>query len=240
VEAQFHSECPKTRRSASPCRRGRSTRAASPRSRVRGPDALSAASGGGMARGTTDAIDVYLKCRRFPRPCCAARPPPISRRIRRTRWDRLQLRPPSAEAIGTSSEKTEERHVDLQLKDIAQIGAPARQWSATRSRQSNPSAPLLCALFSIFRRRSAQRLTATSTPQGHQVICEFARAMQDRTRKLPPFPGIFRGYAALILRNHPTERELTLALWGMPSPDFALKAKCPPDNLPFLSRYRLT
>jgi putative SOS response-associated peptidase YedK len=68
-----------------------------------------------------------------------------------------------------------------------------------------------------------------SYTKGQQAIREFARAMQDRTGNLPPYPGIFPDYPAPIVRNHPDGRELTLARWGMPSPAFALKGKkCDP------------
>ena len=68
-----------------------------------------------------------------------------------------------------------------------------------------------------------------SLTKGQQAIREFARAMFDRTGNLPTFPAIFPDYAAPIVRNQSGGRELAMARWGMPSPDFALKGKnCDP------------
>ena len=65
--------------------------------------------------------------------------------------------------------------------------------------------------------------------KGQQAIREFARARFDRTGNLPTFPAIFPDYAAPIVRNQSGGRELAMARWGMPSPDFALKGKnCDP------------
>jgi putative SOS response-associated peptidase YedK len=69
----------------------------------------------------------------------------------------------------------------------------------------------MCNLYSITR--------------GQQAIRELARAMSDRTGNLPPLPGVFPDYAALIVRNQPKGREMTMARWGMPSPVFALKGR---------------
>ncbi len=53
--------------------------------------------------------------------------------------------------------------------------------------------------------------------------------MVDHTGNLPPMPTIFPDYPAPIVRNGPTghesERELVMARWGMPSPQFALVGK---------------
>ena len=57
-----------------------------------------------------------------------------------------------------------------------------------------------------------------SLTKGQQAIIEATRAMVDRTGNLPPLPGIFPDYAAPIVRNTTTGRELTMARWGMPSP----------------------
>ena len=51
------------------------------------------------------------------------------------------------------------------------------------------------------------------------------RVVRDRTGNLPPMPGIFPDYPAPIIRVADGERELTMARWGMPSPQFALKGK---------------
>jgi putative SOS response-associated peptidase YedK len=64
-----------------------------------------------------------------------------------------------------------------------------------------------------------------SVTKGQQAIRELTNAMQDRTGNLPPLPGIFPDYAAPIVRNQPTGRELTMARWGMPSPQFVLKGR---------------
>lgn len=55
------------------------------------------------------------------------------------------------------------------------------------------------------------------------------RVDRDRTGNLPQMPGIFPDYPAPIVRIADGERELTMARWGMPSPQFALKGKtCDP------------
>jgi putative SOS response-associated peptidase YedK len=65
-----------------------------------------------------------------------------------------------------------------------------------------------------------------SLTKGQAAIIALARAMNDRTGNLPPLPGIFPDYAALIVRNSADGvRELTMARWGMPSPAFALKGR---------------
>lgn len=40
---------------------------------------------------------------------------------------------------------------------------------------------------------------------------------------MPPLPGVFPDYAAPIVRNTAEGRQLAMARWGMPSPQFALK-----------------
>jgi putative SOS response-associated peptidase YedK len=63
-----------------------------------------------------------------------------------------------------------------------------------------------------------------SVTKGPQAIREAARAMRDVTRNWPPLPGVFPDYSAPIVRNTPDGvRELSMARWGMPSPQFALK-----------------
>lgn len=64
-----------------------------------------------------------------------------------------------------------------------------------------------------------------SLSKGQQAIRELTGAMLDQTGNLPPLPGIFPDYAAPIVRNSASGRELTLARWGMPSPAFALKGR---------------
>jgi len=64
-----------------------------------------------------------------------------------------------------------------------------------------------------------------SLTKGQQAIIELSRALIDRTGNLPPMPGIFPDYPAPIVRNGSDGRELALARWGMPSPQFALKGR---------------
>lgn len=64
-----------------------------------------------------------------------------------------------------------------------------------------------------------------SITKGQAAIREFTRAMVDRTGNLPPMPGIFPDYSAPIVRMITGERALTMARWGMPSPQFVLKGR---------------
>ena len=64
-----------------------------------------------------------------------------------------------------------------------------------------------------------------SLTKGQQAIRALTGAMIDRTGNMPALPGIFPDYAAPIVRNSPDGRQLTMARWGMPSPDFVLKGK---------------
>ena len=64
-----------------------------------------------------------------------------------------------------------------------------------------------------------------SITKGQQAIREFTRAMTDTTGNMPPLPGVFPDYAAPIVRNGAGGRELAMARWGMPSPEFALVGK---------------
>jgi putative SOS response-associated peptidase YedK len=64
-----------------------------------------------------------------------------------------------------------------------------------------------------------------SLTKGQQAIIAIAQAMNDRTGNLPLMPGIFPDYPAPIIRNAPDGRELALARWGMPSPQFVLKGR---------------
>ncbi|RUT32666.1 SOS response-associated peptidase [Arsenicitalea aurantiaca] len=64
-----------------------------------------------------------------------------------------------------------------------------------------------------------------SMTKGRQAIIDFAKATRivDGIGNLAPMPGIFPDYPAPIVRTVEGERELTLARWGMPSPQFVLK-----------------
>ena len=73
--------------------------------------------------------------------------------------------------------------------------------------------------------QSSKTHSATRVRLPRKEIREFSGAMFDSTGNLPPLPGIFPGYAAPIVRNQPSGRELMMARWGMPSPVFALKGR---------------
>jgi putative SOS response-associated peptidase YedK len=47
----------------------------------------------------------------------------------------------------------------------------------------------------------------------------------DLTGNLPPMPGVFPDYPAPIIRMGEGDRELAMARWGLPSPQFALKGR---------------
>jgi putative SOS response-associated peptidase YedK len=65
-----------------------------------------------------------------------------------------------------------------------------------------------------------------SMTKGPQAIRDAARAMRDVSGNWPPLPGVFTDYAAPIVRNAADgARELMMARWGMPSPQFALKGR---------------
>jgi putative SOS response-associated peptidase YedK len=54
-----------------------------------------------------------------------------------------------------------------------------------------------------------------SITKGQRAIVEFTRAMRDTTGNLPPLPGVYPDYLALIVRNAPDGvRELAMARWG--------------------------
>ena len=73
----------------------------------------------------------------------------------------------------------------------------------------------MCNLYSITKTQDAMR--------------SLFRVARDRTGNLPPMAGVFPDYPAPIVRVADGERELTMARWGMPSPQFALKGKtCDP------------
>jgi putative SOS response-associated peptidase YedK len=56
--------------------------------------------------------------------------------------------------------------------------------------------------------------------KGPQAIRDFVGVRSD-VGNMPPLPGIFPDYSAWIVRNFSEERELVMARWGMPSPQFA-------------------
>jgi putative SOS response-associated peptidase YedK len=66
-----------------------------------------------------------------------------------------------------------------------------------------------------------------SHTSNRQAIIDLTRAVtvSDSVGNLEPMSGIFPDYPAPIVRNLDGERELAMARWGMPSPQFALKAK---------------
>lgn len=64
-----------------------------------------------------------------------------------------------------------------------------------------------------------------SLSKGQAAIRELTNAMTDRTGNLPPLPGIFPDMEAPIVRNSGDGRELTMARWGMPSPQKAIEDK---------------
>jgi putative SOS response-associated peptidase YedK len=69
----------------------------------------------------------------------------------------------------------------------------------------------MCNLYSLTRTQDAMRA--------------LFRVTRDVTGNLPPMPGVFPDYAAPIVRVADGARELTMARWGMPSPQFALKGR---------------
>ncbi|WP_296713680.1 SOS response-associated peptidase [Rhodoblastus sp.] len=69
----------------------------------------------------------------------------------------------------------------------------------------------MCNLYSITRTQDAMRA--------------LFRVTKDMSGNLPPMPGVFPDYAAPIVRVAEGARELTMARWGMPSPQFALKGR---------------
>ncbi len=85
------------------------------------------------------------------------------------------------------------------------------QGTLTRLCAEHLARPTVCNLYSMTK--------------SQQAIRDLVKAMFDRTGNLPPLRGIFPDYAAPIVRNTPEGRELTMARWGMPSPQFALKGR---------------
>jgi putative SOS response-associated peptidase YedK len=69
----------------------------------------------------------------------------------------------------------------------------------------------MCNLYSITKAQDAMRA--------------LFRVSRELTGNLPPMPGVFPDFPAPIVRMADGARELTMARWGMPSPQFALKGK---------------
>ncbi len=69
----------------------------------------------------------------------------------------------------------------------------------------------MCNLYSITTTQSAMR--------------DFARATRDRLGNLATMPAVFPDHSAPIVRVSDGQRELAMARWGMPSPQFALKGR---------------
>jgi putative SOS response-associated peptidase YedK len=71
----------------------------------------------------------------------------------------------------------------------------------------------MCNLYSMTRPQDAVRQFFPENPP------------RDRVGNMPPLPGIFPDYQAPIVRTGADGRELVMARWGMPSPQFALKGR---------------
>lgn len=71
----------------------------------------------------------------------------------------------------------------------------------------------MCNLYSMTRPQDAVRQFFPDAP------------LIDNLGNLAPLPGIFPDYPAPILRTGAEGREMVLARWGMPSPQFALKGR---------------
>jgi putative SOS response-associated peptidase YedK len=61
-----------------------------------------------------------------------------------------------------------------------------------------------------------------SMTKNQDAIRNLFKVSKDSAGNLPPMPGIFPDYAAPIVRNADSGRELTMARWGMPSSSQAL------------------
>jgi putative SOS response-associated peptidase YedK len=64
-----------------------------------------------------------------------------------------------------------------------------------------------------------------SIVSNQEAIRALAKAWHDHIGNMPPLPGVFPNYPAPIVTNGPEGRELRMAKWGMPSPQFALAGK---------------
>lgn len=69
----------------------------------------------------------------------------------------------------------------------------------------------MCNLYSITTSQSA--------------LLDILKATRDRTGNLASMPSVFPDQTAPVVRMVDGERELGLARWGMPSPQFALKGR---------------
>lgn len=66
-----------------------------------------------------------------------------------------------------------------------------------------------------------------SVTTNRQAIIDFVKAVSvaEGVGNFPPIPGVFPDYTAPIVRNFENQRQLSMARWGMPSPEFALISK---------------
>lgn len=67
--------------------------------------------------------------------------------------------------------------------------------------------------------------TLYSITKGPSIIVAMTHAPQPEMDHVTPQPAVFPNYAAPIVRNTADGRELALARWGMPSPEFALQGR---------------
>jgi putative SOS response-associated peptidase YedK len=64
-----------------------------------------------------------------------------------------------------------------------------------------------------------------SMVSNQEAIRALFKIARDLTGNVGPMPGIYPDYAAPVVRNAPDGRDLAMARWGMPSPQFALEGK---------------
>ena len=64
-----------------------------------------------------------------------------------------------------------------------------------------------------------------SMTTNQEAIRRLFKVEVDNTGNLPSMPGVYPDYAAPIVRNAATGRELALARWGMPTPPKFLEGK---------------
>jgi putative SOS response-associated peptidase YedK len=62
----------------------------------------------------------------------------------------------------------------------------------------------------------------------HEMMRQFAGAVDDLTNRLDPAEDIYPDKPAPVIRNRQGNRELAMLTWGMPSPSFVTKGK--PDT----------